>query len=128
MFYDYSGSIADLLAGVDGLANYADLGSGVEYGNVDITDADEGLFVNIALNADAIAAINSVSGLFVIGGAMTTLDGDLTNNEWAFAMTENSPLSSSRLALTPVPEPTGALLMLAGMAVVQSAWRRSAAR
>lgn len=53
---------------------YADLGSGAAYGQQVVSGADNGGFVEIALNATAVAALNAASGgVFALGGAVTTL-------------------------------------------------------
>ncbi len=116
--YDYTGDIGDLTSGANGAASYADLGSGVFYGSVDVTAADVGTVVTVGLNDAAVAAINASSGLFAVGGAVTTLDNDPSNGEWVFALTENMPLGTTKLSLTPVPEPSAAVLMFVGALLV----------
>ena len=63
----YSGSIPALTAGT---ANFADLGSGNDYGNLLIPGSfPDNSPLSIDLNATAVADINAASGLFAIAGS-----------------------------------------------------------
>ncbi|HRI18571.1 MAG TPA: hypothetical protein PL196_08625, partial [Burkholderiaceae bacterium] len=56
-----------------GVGLYTDLGSGINYGSIVLTDASNGTFVSISLNAAAIAALQAaadVRGSAYIGGAI----------------------------------------------------------
>jgi hypothetical protein len=56
----------------EGGAIYNDLGSGTVYGTVTVSEVDNGTLTSITLNAEAIAALNSVNnGLFSIGRCFT---------------------------------------------------------
>lgn len=120
---------------------FTDLGSGTHYGSVTATAASNGTTVAIALNTDALASINAVlGGTIAFGGAITTLDGNLSTEERLFAWTHgqgtvpSSTNSASRLQLTtaavasaPVPEPASLLLLGTGLAVAIRRRRKSAA-
>jgi hypothetical protein len=68
--WDITTDIADLINGLGGVTAYTDLGSGTSYGSVSVFQSDENQFIEIVLNADALASINSSSGLWVIGGSV----------------------------------------------------------
>jgi hypothetical protein len=70
--WDVLTAIADLEASNSGRIDiYNDLGSGVQFGSVTVTAASDGTFVNITLDAAALAAINAAAGgEFAIGGAV----------------------------------------------------------
>jgi hypothetical protein len=73
--WDVTTPIADLLAVENNpnVAIYNDLESGVQYGGgYTLNDADSFQFMNFALNANGIAAINSAigGGVFAIGGTV----------------------------------------------------------
>lgn len=81
-----------------GVGLYADLGSGINYGSIVLTDASNGTFVSISLNAAAIAALQAaadVRGSAYIGGAIAA-----------------------------IPEPQTVALMALGLAAVGLAARR----
>jgi hypothetical protein len=108
---------------------FNDLGSGQSYGTYTASLADNGHFVEIGLNASGLAALNASSGIFAVGGAITTLDG-LVNKESLFA---SSALSipgpnGAQLVISSVPEPSESALFLAGLGLVGLAARRRAAR
>ena len=111
--HDVTTSIATLLNGTGGVAAHTDLGSGVVYGNRTMTAADLGSVVEITLNAAAISALDGATGLIGIGGLLTTLDG-LANNEFTFGSSGNAT-DTTELRITLVPEPSSALLCLAGI-------------
>lgn len=130
---DVTTPVVDLVAGNPGdndpigVARFNDLGDGVVYGSHVASTADNGTFVQIALNSAAISAINAhAGGLFAVGGNITTLDDLTTNTEALFRFTNGIPLGDTQLLLTtaPVPEPETYALMLAGLGLVGFAARR----
>ncbi|GAB4466093.1 MAG: hypothetical protein OHK0029_37200 [Armatimonadaceae bacterium] len=116
--YNVSTPISTLLTnkivgGAAGVNVYNDLGSGTAYGTRVFSSADNGQFVVINLNTQALAAINNAAGgQIAIGGAFTTLDGNNSTVEQAFALTQNEPLSATQLIVTATPEPDSLFLML----------------
>ncbi len=114
---EVSTAIASLIAGTGGVAAFGDLGSGTSYGSFTATSADNGTFVEIALNSAGIAALNLASGLFAFGGAITTLNG-FPDEETLFAFSDSGLLSDTQLELTVVPEPSTALLLAAAIALL----------
>ncbi len=69
------------------------------------------MFVEIDLNPAAVAALNTASGLFAFGGAITTLNG-VADEETLFAFTTFfGPLNDTQLELTLVPEPSTLVLL-----------------
>jgi hypothetical protein len=130
---EVSTSIPELLAGNAGggdpiaVARFDDLGDGNVFGTYIASNADNGTFVQIVLNAAAIAAINAhAGGLFAIGGSITSLDADATNTEALFRFTNGLPSSDTQLLLStaPIPEPASYALMIAGLGIVAVAIRR----
>jgi hypothetical protein len=111
--HDVTTPIATLVAGTGGIAAHTDLGSGVVYGSRTMTAADNSSVVEITLNAAAISALDSATGLIAIGGLLTTLDG-LANNEYTFGWTNNET-ETTQLRLTLVPEPSSGLRCLAAI-------------
>ncbi len=76
--FEVSTDIGILIGGGTGLTTvFDDLGGGIEYGSVDVTQADNGALVTVPLNGDAVTSINNAaSGLWAVGGTVTTLDGN----------------------------------------------------
>lgn len=104
---------------------FIDLGTGVSYGDVVVSDADDNSFVEIELNVAAIADMNAALGeTFAIGGAITTLDGDVTTAEFMFPPLGGNP--PVELVLTVVPAP-GAIPVLGLAVLVPGRRRRDAA-
>jgi hypothetical protein len=69
-----STSIASLIATqTNATSIFTDLGSGILFGSVTVSSADNNSYVNVTLNSDAIAAlIGSEGSEFAIGGSLTT--------------------------------------------------------
>jgi hypothetical protein len=122
--YDVSTGIASLTDGTAGVGAYTDLGSGTSYGSYVASAADNGTFVTFSLNAAGLSALNSATGLFAIGGALTTLDA-FNNIEYLFGFSGNN-LADTQLILetasaSGVPEPSViALLGFGGLLL----WKR----
>lgn len=70
--WDVTTAISTLIADNTGaLGIFNDLGSGIQYGSVVVSAADDGTLVNITLNADALAAINNAQGgNWAVGGSV----------------------------------------------------------
>ena len=101
---------------------YANLGSGTSYGSREIFANETGT-VDVVLSAAGIAAINAaLGGLFDIGGDVTSLDASPTTSEFLFGNTNQ--FSTRQLILNPVPEPSTALLVAGGLAIMAGASRR----
>ncbi len=74
--YNVDTAIPTLLSGTGGVSAYNDLGSGTNYGDVMVTSAANGTFVEVPLNAFGVAAINKALGDdLAIGGGITTIGG-----------------------------------------------------
>ena len=91
--FDVLSDPAALEAGTLGSAGWVDLGNGAVFGEVEVSADDNGRFVEIELNANAIAAINAADGEFAIGGAITTLRPNFTaaTRESVFAFSHEQP-------------------------------------
>lgn len=105
-----------------GQAIFSDLGSGQSYGSHTASLADNGRFIEISLNASALADLNASGGIFAIGGSITTFD-DLVNKESLFASTYLYT-GAVQLVVSSVPEPSESVLFLAGLGLVVAASRR----
>lgn len=70
--WDVTTPIATLEASNSGMVGiYTVLGSGIQYGSVTVTAASDGTYVNVTLDAAALAAINAAAGgQLAIGGAV----------------------------------------------------------
>jgi hypothetical protein len=110
--HDVITPIETLLNRTDKIGTHADLGNGVVYGNRTMTAADQGTVVSIELNSSAIAALNAATGLFAMGGSLTTLDS-FANYEIVFA-SSGGVANVTRLRLTVIPEPSTFLLLAIG--------------
>ncbi len=110
---DVTTPIPDLVAGTAGVTAWLDFGDGILYGEQLIFHEDIHQILAIALNAQAVEAINA-AGDFALGGA-------LVFPYWnAFTDTTSVPM----LALQAVPEPTTALLLACGLAGLAAARQR----
>jgi hypothetical protein len=124
---DVTTNIASVLDGTAGLAAFADLADGVLFASYTASLADNNSFVEIALNAAGLAALNSnLSGLFALGGSISTLNDDTRDSERLFAGTASTqpgnPVNRVSLVLTPiaVSEPGALALLLGGMLALAS--------
>jgi hypothetical protein len=119
--YDVTSAIASLVGGSAGAGGFADLGSGTLLGSIDVTAASNGTFVDVALNASALAYLNSKLGEQVaFGGALTTLDGDPSTRETVFRFTTDASLTNTQLLLqtTLVPVPATVSLLATAFALL----------
>jgi hypothetical protein len=118
--FDVTTSITTLLAGGTGLTGiYDDLGSGVFYGSttVESSDVTGRAFVDVVLNAQAIAAINASNGLFALGG-------NFDSTMFAFGGTNTDERRQLILETNDVPEPSSVALCALGVGLVAAARRR----
>ena len=89
--FDVSTPIGSLISGTGGVPAYNDLGSGVSYGTLNVTSAANGTTISVALNTQGLTALNTArtgSGVFAVGGAITTL-GESGGSEYLFGFTGN---------------------------------------
>lgn len=130
--FDVSTPFVELEAGYEigslvGQGIFSDLGSGQNFGMTAVSLADNGKFVEITLNASGLAALNATDGVFVVGGALTTLDG-LVNKESLFASAFLHTVGPNvpQLLVSSVPEPSTTALWIAGLGLLGFAARRRA--
>ncbi|MEM9176801.1 MAG: PEP-CTERM sorting domain-containing protein [Myxococcota bacterium] len=109
---------------------FNDLGTGTSYGTFDVTAADDASYVDVTLNAAAIAALNAAvgSGSWSVGGALQTIDGTyggpiserVLKND---SSTASEPPAQLVFTGTVVPEPSTALLLFGGLAAMSRVGR-----
>jgi len=112
--FDVNTLIASLIAGTGGVSAYDDLGGGTSYGSKVVSASDNGQFVDIVLNDNAINALNAaVGGQIAIGGALTTL-GQTTDQEFIFGSTLTEDPSDGNTNLTLLYEcgPSGPIVII----------------
>ena len=127
--FDVSTPISTLsLGGLGIVGAFDDLGSGIPYGSVAVSPADNGQTVSMAFNSAGITAINAaLGGSIAFGGTLTTLGASSADEHvFGFSTTSFAGGDVRNLALTVVPEPsTRALLGLAaGLALSRRYLRR----
>lgn len=110
------GALRDASAGQGGLR---DLGDGTVFGTYVASAADNGSFIDIALDADAIAVLNDALGnLFAFGATMTALAPSYGQQPSAstnsFAHEPNFLSHTRRRPEHAAPEPGTAALLFAG--------------
>lgn len=99
--------ITHLPFSLQGIAIYNDLGSGTSYGGRLVSYADNNSMVEVTLNANAIADLNAATGLFGIGGRLTTLDFNRFTTEFSTGLTDSTFVRELVLETAPlaaVPE------------------------
>ena len=82
--FEVSTPVAAVLDGTGGVAAFDDLADGPVHGAVNLAVADGKAAVKIPLSANGLVALNEAGSTFLLGGALTTLDGDPTTTEGAF--------------------------------------------
>jgi hypothetical protein len=97
------------------LAIYRDLGGGTNYGSTLVSAEDNGKFIEVTLNSNAITAMNNTLGLFAIGGRLTSLSS--TGYQYLFGQTGDN--LQVEIVLEAVPEPTTLLLLGLGGLVLR---------
>jgi hypothetical protein len=123
--YDVTTAAADITGGTAGIGGFGDLGSGVLYGSRTVSAADNGTVVEIALNSSGIADLLTSSGLFLLGGALSSISGPPDQYVFGFSMAGFVPDHTRELVLDvaplTAPEPgtfacgvLGAILAVAG--------------
>jgi len=117
--YDITGDIPAIRDGSAGVAGFMDMESGNAYGDFSVSSGDNGTMLDITLNTQAIADINSsLGGQFAVGGTVSTLDMITPREERIFVFTDpDNPADGVELVLTLIPEPSvlGLLLLGCGM-------------
>jgi hypothetical protein len=115
--FDVTSPIATVITPFSDSAVYADLGTGTQYGSINVGTSANGTIVEIPLNALAVAFLNGASGEIALGGAITTLALG-PSNELLFSGSSNSLVRELVLETNPVPEPTTGLLVAASLGVL----------
>lgn len=118
--HDVVTQISALIAGTGGVAAYNDLGEGTLYGGRSMAATDVGTVINIPLNSSAIDALNDATGVFAIGGSITTLS-HFPSDEAVFGF---STVGKVTLQLTTVPEPGATSLFAFGLISLPERRRR----
>ncbi len=131
--FDVATPAATLLSGSGGLAAFEDLGTGVSFGTVNVSLADNNSFIDIVLNSDGLAAVNAAAGGSILfGGRLTSIDaGAGTQRLFAFSNPDMVAMSGTQLLLTataPIPEPETYAMLVAGLALLGFHARRRRAK
>ncbi len=109
--FDIVTNINSLMDGTGGLSAFNDLAAGTGYGSQNVSTADNGAYVEVTLNASALAAISSAAGNFGIGGALTTLGG--SGDEKLFWYSHEDP--RVELVVNTIPVPAAVWLFGSGL-------------
>ncbi len=122
-------------------AVYTAIGAGTLFGSATMSPADNGQFVDITLNAAAIAAVDAAVAEFVLGGLVSSLTAALGTEEFVFGHTDpldddpGSPYARQLCVTTtggpdtacfaPIPEPGTSALVALGLIGLATArrWR-----
>ena len=122
--YEVTTTAADVTGNTAGLAGFDDLGSGQLYGTREVSALDNGTVVEVVLNDAAVAAMNSATGLFLVGGALGTI-GTGDQYVFGFSMASFVPDHTRQLVLdvTAVPEPSTVVFNAIGTLVLAAASR-----
>ncbi len=122
--YDVNTPIANVVDGTGGVGPcpaFCDFGTGILYGHVTVSAADNGSFVNITINPAGLAALNSASGLFAFGGALA----DVTPPGGGVVFRVNGALTTQLILDGQlVPIPAALPLFLTGLAIFGFVARR----
>jgi len=108
-------------------ALFDDLANGATYRSYDLTSPLD-LYISNPLSLDVVSDINNSGELFALGGAITTLDNDLSRTQYAFGGTQMGT-QTRELILTTVPVPASVWLLQSGLVtLVRVSGRRSEVR
>lgn len=121
----------DDLGRVSSVSIFNDLADGSIYGSRIYSNLDDRVVYTIALNALAIAGLNtSTGGKFALGGHVSSLSGQRATAEGLFADSQSDAISRLWLEFQPVPEPPilaiWSLLGCIGLAIGHGRRRRKA--
>ena len=131
--WDVSSSVYELTNGINSLSVFEDLGSGALFGETNIAKDDEGSFIEVELNAQALASLSSADGLWAIGGSVTTL-GDKSESQIIFSsslgdqvelVVNGATVLEREVFATPVPVPAAIWLFGSGVFGLIGLARRS---
>ncbi len=105
-FYDVGTPWDELFDGSAEVDAFNDLGTGTVYSERVWSEADKGSYLSVFLNTAAVNDMNAATDLWGIGGALTSLDGNLTTSEFLNPGTANAnDLASTILVIETIPAP-----------------------
>ncbi len=129
--FDVTTPVATLLAGSGGASAFDDLGTGTSLASRTVGGSTNNTVLMLDLDANGLSYLNTQSGVFAIGGALTSLNKANGITEAMFN-SSNSPSFTRELFITytpasepAVPEPSTCLLFAAGLFTLVATRKRT---
>jgi len=128
--FDVTTPVATLLAGSGGTSAFDDLGTGTSLASRSVAASTNNTVLTLDLDANGLIYLNNQSGLFALGGALTSLNRVNGVTEAMFNSSGNPAFTRELfITFTPasesaVPEPSTCLLFAAGLITLVATRKR----